>query len=263
MSLLCLSVFKELRKGGRTMAKTVLSISNLKKLYRNGRGVEDFSIDINEGDVVGLLGPNGSGKSTVMKAVMGLVGIDSGDIKIFNYDTDTELENALEDVGCLIESPALYDNLSVYQNLKLASRYYPRLDKAQARYRIEEVLKLVNLDRYAGDKAGRLSLGMRQRLGIALALLGKPRIIILDEPTNGLDIEGVVHIRSVIKNLAEKENVTFLISGHVAAELEKVCSKAAVIYCGRLRSYEDMDKILAENPSLEDYFLEVVGAEKE
>lgn len=242
------------------MAVTVISVKDLRKLYRNGRGVESLTIDINEGDVVGLLGPNGSGKSTAMKAIMGLVGIDRGEVKIFNHNTDTELEAAMRDVGCLIEAPALYDNLSVYQNLKLASRFYPKFNKAMARDRIYEVLSLVRLDKYAKDKAGRLSLGMRQRLGIALALYSKPKIVILDEPTNGLDIEGVVHIRNIIRELAEREKVTFLISGHIAAELEKTCNKAAVIFEGRLRAYDDMNTILGSHPSLEDYFLDVVGA---
>lgn len=242
------------------MAVTVISVKDLRKLYRNGRGVESLTIDIKEGDVVGLLGPNGSGKSTAMKVIMGLVGIDSGEIKIFNHNTDTEFEAAMQDVGCLIEAPALYDNLSVYQNLKLASRFYPKFSRAEARNRIDEVLELVRLDKYAKDKAGRLSLGMRQRLGIALALYSKPKIVILDEPTNGLDIEGVVHIRNIIRELAEREKVTFLISGHVAAELEKTCNKAAVIFDGKLRAYDDMNTILGSHPSLEDYFLDVVGA---
>lgn len=242
------------------MAVTVISVKDLRKLYRNGRGVESLTIDIKEGDVVGLLGPNGSGKSTAMKAIMGLVGIDSGEIKIFNHNTDTEFEAAMQDVGCLIEAPALYDNLSVYQNLKLASRFYPKFGRTETINRIDEVLELVRLDKYAKDKAGRLSLGMRQRLGIALALYSRPKIVILDEPTNGLDIEGVVHIRNIIRELAEREKVTFLISGHVAAELEKTCNKAAVIFDGKLRAYDDMNTILGSHPSLEDYFLDVVGA---
>ncbi len=240
------------------MARTVLSVRNLKKLYKNNRGVYSITMNVHEGEVVGLLGPNGSGKSTAMKAIMGMCSADEGEIRIFDHDIDTEFEAATENVGCLIEAPALYDNMTAYQNLAMAARFYPELSRGDAEARINEVLRLVSLEKYAGDKAGRFSLGMRQRLGIALALLSKPRLVILDEPTNGLDIEGVVHIRETVKEMAEKEGVTFLIAGHIAAELEKMCTKAAVISEGRLLAFEDMDKILENNPSLEDYFLSTV-----
>lgn len=241
------------------MAKTVLSIRNLKKLYKNNRGVRDITLKIEEGDVVGLLGPNGSGKTTAMKAVIGMCSVDDGDIHIFGHDIDTEFEAAMEDVGALIEAPAIYENMTAYQNLKLASRFYPKFSGKQAEQRILEVLRLVNLEDYANDKAGRFSLGMKQRLGIALALFSKPRLVILDEPTNGLDIEGVVHIRSVIKEMSEKEGVTFLIAGHIASELEKTCTKAAVINDGVVLAYDNTEKILETHPSLEDYFLSTVG----
>lgn len=244
------------------MSKTILSVKNLKKLYKNNRGVQDITLSLNEGDVVGLLGPNGSGKTTAMKAIMGMTGIDEGEIRIFNHDIDTDFEAAIQNVGCLIEAPALYENMTAYQNLRLASRFYPNMSRSEISDRIKEVLKIVNLEKYAGDKAGRFSLGMKQRLGIALALFSMPKLVILDEPTNGLDIEGVVHIRSVVKEMAEKRGASFLIAGHVASELEKMCSKAAIIYDGQLLAFEDMDKILDSHPSLEDYFLETVSRQR-
>lgn len=237
----------------------ILSIKNLKKLYNNNRGVSNITLSLNEGDVVGLLGPNGSGKTTAMKSIVGMTSVDEGEIRIFGHDIDTDFEAAVAGVGCLIEAPALYENMTAHQNLKLASRFYPQMSKSEVNKRIAEVLEMVSLQSYANDKAGRFSLGMKQRLGLALALFSRPKLVILDEPTNGLDIEGVVHIRSVIKELAENDGVSFLIAGHVASELEKMCNKAAVIYEGKLLAYNDMDKILESCPSLEDYFLETVG----
>ena len=242
---------------------TVLSVHSLKKLFRNGRGVNNITLNVNEGDIVGLLGPNGSGKTTAMKSIIGMNRIDEGEIQIFGYDIDDDFESAMESVGCLIETPALYDRMSAYQNLKAAARFYKYPDKRTETEAINNALSLVGLDKYSKDKAGSFSLGMRQRLGIALALLPRPRLVILDEPTNGLDIEGVVHIRSVIKEMSEKNKTTFLISGHVASELEKLCDKVAVIYDGRLLAMNSMEEVLENFPSLEDYFLSIVGNAKD
>lgn len=242
---------------------TVLSVHSLKKLFRNGRGVNNITLNVNEGDIVGLLGPNGSGKTTAMKSIIGMNRIDEGEIQIFGYDIDNDFESAMESVGCLIETPALYDRMSAYQNLKTAARFYKYPDKRTETEAINNALALVGLDKYSKDKAGSFSLGMRQRLGIALALLPRPRLVILDEPTNGLDIEGVVHIRNVIKEMSEKNKTTFLISGHVASELEKLFDRVAVIYDGRLLAMDGMDEVLENFPSLEDYFLSIVGDAKE
>ncbi len=244
------------------MSKTILSVKNLKKLYKNNRGVQDITLSLDEGDVVGLLGPNGSGKTTAMKAIMGMTSVDNGEIRIFNHDIDTDFEAAIQNVGCLIEAPALYENMTAYQNLKLAARFYPNMSRSETHDRINHVMRLVNLEKYANDKAGRFSLGMKQRLGIALALLSCPKLVILDEPTNGLDIEGVVHIRDVVTDMAKSGGASFLIAGHVASELEKMCNKAAIIYDGQLMAFESMDKILESHPSLEDYFLETVAHQR-
>lgn len=241
------------------MGNTVLSIGNLKKLYKNGRGVCDISLTLREGEIMGLLGPNGSGKTTTMKAVCGMCGIDAGEIRVFGRDIDTDFEAVMERVGALIEAPALYENLSARKNLVLAARFYPKLRGKAGERRIDEVLETVNLTEYAKDKAGRFSLGMKQRLGLALAFLSKPGLVILDEPTNGLDIEGVVRLRKIIRDMAEREGTAFLIAGHIAAELEKICDRAAVIYNGRIRAVANMEDILENHPSLEDYFLSVSG----
>lgn len=250
-------------KGVKTdMSEMVLTVNNLKKLYKNNRGVKKLSLEIEKGDVIGLLGPNGSGKTTALKTIVGLCHADEGEIEIFGHNIDTEFEKAMENVGALIETPAIYDRMTAYQNLKMAARFYYHIDKSIDEDRINEVLSLVNLDRYSRDKAGKFSLGMRQRLGIALALLSNPKLVILDEPTNGLDIEGVVHIRNVIKHMSERHGTTFLVSGHVASELEKICNKVAVIYEGELKAFETMENVLDKQPSLEEFFLSVVNDAK-
>ena len=229
----------------------ILEIKNLTKKYKNGRGIENITFDIEKGDIFGFLGPNGSGKTTTMKAIVGLCNFSDGSINVFGYDNRDEFEKAMSGVGCLIEMPSIYDYLSAYSNLKLAARFYPNVDND----RIDKVLAIVRLDKYKNDKAGKFSLGMKQRLGIAMALLSEPEFIILDEPANGLDIEGIVEMRELIVRLAKEKGVTFLISSHISGELEKMCNKIAVIYEGELVSIDTIDDALKFNPSLEDYFL--------
>ena len=228
----------------------VLELDNLTKLYKNGRGAEGMTFALAPGEVLGLLGPNGSGKTTTMKAIAGLVQPTRGSVRVCGIDAVKRHEQAMRHTGCLIEAPALYEHLSAYHNLKLAARFYGGV----GRERIEEVLRLVGMDRYKKDKVSSFSLGMRQRIGLALALLSNPELLILDEPANGLDIEGMVYVREVVGNAAANGSAV-LISSHLAHEIEQCATKAAVIYDGALLSVEGMDAILASSPSLEDYFL--------
>lgn len=232
----------------------VLEISRLKKLYKNGRGINDISLTVNEGDIVGLLGSNGSGKTTTMKAMCGLISHDSGKISIFGHDIEKEHEAAMADVGFLIEEPALCLYATAEQNMKMAAAYYPNVTDDM----ITKALELVKLDRYRHDKVGRFSLGMKQRLGLALAMVSSPSFMVLDEPLNGLDIEGIIHTRELIMALAEKKGTAFLISGHIAAELEKICNRVAILYEGRLLACEDMETALRFQPTLEDYYLSII-----
>jgi len=231
----------------------ILELENLTKLYKNGRGAEDISFALAPGEVLGLLGPNGSGKTTTMKAITGLVQPTRGGVRVCGVDAAEQHERAMRHTGCLIEAPALYGHMTAYQNLKLAARFYPGVDDA----RIGEVLKLVEMDKYKREKVSSFSLGMRQRIGLALALLSGPELLILDEPANGLDIEGMIYVREVVKQSAER-GAAVLISSHLAHEIEQCATKAAVIYGGKLLCVESMDKILASSPSLEDFFLERV-----
>lgn len=232
----------------------ILEIKDLKKIYKNGRGIECVNLSVNRGDVVGLLGPNGSGKTTTMRAVTGLTTPDSGFVKIFGTDVQEDFETATEKIGSLIEMPALFGNLTAYQNLKMASRYYRDVDEERLQY----ILSLIRLDRYQKDKVCRFSLGMKQRLGLGLALLSNPELVILDEPANGLDIEGIIHVREIITRLAAEHGITFLVSSHIASELEKTCNKVAVLHEGKMLTFDTMEAALRYQPTLEEYFLSVV-----
>lgn len=230
----------------------MIKLTNVTKLYKNRRGIRNISFEINRGDILGLLGPNGSGKTTIMKTMLGLVPYDSGNIEIDGLELSSNTDKILAKTGALIESPAIYADMSAYQNLKLAARKREDIND------IDRILNVVHMDAYKHDKAGRFSLGMKQRLGLAAAFLGSPEITVLDEPVNGLDIEGVVEIRDYIKNLSIEKGTTFIISSHIASEIEKLCTKTAVIYDGELISFDSTDHIMKLYPSMEDYFLEKI-----
>jgi ABC-2 type transport system ATP-binding protein len=230
----------------------ILEIDNVTKQYKNKRGIRRISMSVEKGDVVGLLGPNGSGKTTLMKAILSLTRPDSGTIKIFGKAPETAFPEIMSRVGALIEAPALYKDMTAAQNMRLASKKKP--DKRE----IDRLLKLMRIEQYRNDRVSRFSLGMKQRLGLAMAFLDDPELLILDEPVNGLDIEGVAEIRELIMNAARSEGKTFIVSSHIASELERCCNKIAVIYDGELVAYEAMENILNEEASLEEYFFKLV-----
>lgn len=230
----------------------VLEVSNISKLYKNGRGVRNISFDIFRGDVFGFVGPNGAGKTTVMKIITGLSRADYGDVRIFGYNIKDHFEKAMGKVGCLIETADAYEYMSAHKNLELAARFYPGLKRA----RIEEVLEEVGLSRFKNEKVGSFSLGMRQRLGLAQAILSEPELVILDEPVNGLDIEGMVDIRNTIISLAREKQTTFFISSHLIHEIELVCSKIGIIINGELINEGEVSQLLnGRYDSLEEYYI--------
>ena len=233
----------------------VINVEKLTKLYKNGRGIKNISFSVSSGEIVGLLGPNGSGKTTTMKAILGLTPADSGKIEIFGMPLADNFENIMCRTGALIEAPAIFTEMTAYKNMELAARYYGKPDKS----RIDSVLDAVHLLEYKNDKAGRFSLGMKQRLGLAMALLPKPDLLILDEPTNGLDIEGIIEIRNIIKMLAEKYETTFLIASHLSSEIEKTCSSVAIMHEGGLIDMLPVSEALKLNPSLEDYYIRKIS----
>lgn len=233
---------------------SVIEINNLTKVFKNGRGVKNVSFTAEEGDIIGLLGPNGSGKTTVMKAILGLNRPSEGEIKLFGEDATENFESVMARVGALVEAPALYKDMSAQKNLEMAARFYPNVNSAQ----IERVLDMVRLLQYKNDKAGKFSLGMKQRLGLALAFISRPELVILDEPVNGLDIEGMLEVREIIGRMNREYGTTFLISSHLAGEIEKTCHKVVVMYEGEVVAADTTEHALRLHPSMEDYFLSVV-----
>lgn len=232
----------------------VIEINNLSKVYKNGRGITDINLEINRGDIFGFLGPNGAGKTTAMKVMTGLIKPDSGDVKILGYSVLEQFEKAMAKVGCIIETAESYQYLTAYENLKQFSRYYKNVDDK----RIEEVLELTGIQRFKDEKTRRFSLGMKQRLGIAAAIISKPEVVILDEPLNGLDVEGMIDMRNLIKKLSEEEKTTFFISSHLIHDVELTCTKIGVLYNGKMLNVDTTKNILNNYASLENYFISEV-----
>ena len=182
------------------MQNLVLKCENLHKSFRKKEILKNVSLEVCSGDILGFIGPNGAGKTTTIKLILGLQKIDSGKVIINGYDIQKDFEKAIAKVGAIIENPDLYMYMSGYDNLKLISNLYPNVDLK----RIEEVIDLVGLRNRIDDKVSKYSLGMRQRLGVAQAILHKPNLLILDEPTNGLDPEGIKDLRELLIRLAKK-----------------------------------------------------------
>jgi ABC-2 type transport system ATP-binding protein len=231
----------------------VLEVKELTKLYKNGRGVKNISFDVCRGEVFGFLGPNGAGKTTIMKAITGLISIQSGSVKILGQDLKLGLETAMRKVGAIIETADVYEYLSAYKNMKFVARFHKEITEDN----INEVLEIVNLTNYRKEKVSKFSLGMKQRLALAMALLPNPELVILDEPTNGLDIEGTVQMRNLIIELARKKNITFFISSHLVHEVELICNKVAIIHEGQLiNNGEEIKSIKMKFNSLEDFYMD-------
>ena len=219
------------------MKKIVLRCENLKKNFGQKEILKGVSLKLMEGDILGFIGPNGAGKTTTIKLILGLQSITSGKIYINGYDIEENFKKAIENVGTIVESPDLYMYMSGYENLKLVANLYKNVDKN----RIDEIVKLVGLENRIKDKVSKYSLGMRQRLGIAQAILHKPKLLILDEPTNGLDPEGIKEVKVLLKKLAEQENMAILISSHNLAELDTFCNKISIIKNGEIVETNDID----------------------
>jgi ABC-2 type transport system ATP-binding protein len=232
----------------------VIEIKNLSKIYKNGRGIMDINLEIHRGEIFGFLGPNGAGKTTAMKIMTGLIRPDSGDVKILGHSILEDYEIVMKKVGCIIETAESYSYLTAFENLKQVSRYYKDVDTQ----RIDEVLELTGILKYKNEKPRKFSLGMKQRLGIAAAILARPEVIILDEPLNGLDVEGMIAMRNIVKDLASKENTTFFISSHLIHDVELTCTHIGVLYNGRMLNVDTMKNILNNYSTLENYFVSEV-----
>ena len=228
----------------------VLEVHDLNKSYGKKQVLFDVSFEVNSGEILGFIGPNGAGKTTTIKLILGLQFADSGEVVINGFNISKDREKAIEKVGAIVENPDLYQYLSGRTNLEMVARLYKDVTKD----RIEEVIKLVGLENRIDDKVSKYSLGMRQRLGIAAALINKPNLLILDEPTNGLDPEGIKELRELLKKLAKKEEVAVLISSHNLAELESFCNVVSIIQNGKVLKTSRV-KDLKKNDN--EYYLEL------
>lgn len=240
------------------MKDSVLEIKNVSKYFGRKKVLDNISLDVKSGEIYGFLGPNGAGKTTTIKMILGLLYIDEGEIKINGYSVKKEFEKAMTYIGGIVENPDLYGYMSGLDNLKLYARIR-NVDKN----RIDEVVKLVNLEKRINEKVSKYSLGMKQRLGLALTLLHSPRVLILDEPTNGLDPAGIKDLRNILKNIAINDNVAVFISSHLLSEMELMCDKVAVIENGKLIKVENLKKDENEVITyIADYVLETADIEK-
>ena len=229
-------------------------IENLSKKYKNNRGIQDLNLEIDRGQIFGFLGPNGSGKTTTMKIMVGLMKADKGDVRINGYSISNDYERAMKNVGCIIESVTPFSYLTAYENMKLCGRFYDDVDNA----RIDKSLEITGLIKYKNEKIKNYSLGMKQRLGIAIAILSNPNIMILDEPFNGLDVEGMVEMRELIICLSKQYKTTFFISSHLIHDIELTCDKVGILYDGKPLGIDSTQNILKNYSSLENYYLSEV-----
>ncbi|MBR6402490.1 MAG: lantibiotic protection ABC transporter ATP-binding protein [Eubacterium sp.] len=227
----------------------MLKTDNLTKRFKKQTAVNGVSLNIPKGQVYGLLGPNGAGKSTTLKMITGILKPTDGDI---DFDGKPWNRDALADIGALIENPPIYENLSARENLKVRALLLGVGDE-----RIDEVLKTVSLENTGKKRAGQFSLGMKQRLGIAMALLGSPKLLILDEPTNGLDPIGIEELRELIRSFP-KQGITVILSSHILSEVQLIADHVGIISDGVL-GYEGP---LDQNIDLETLFMDVVRASR-
>ena len=214
------------------MAETVLSVKGLKKAIGGKPIIHDITFDVYAGEVFGFLGPNGAGKTTTIRMLVGLAKADGGNVRIADISLQERFPEAIAQVGCIVENPELYKFLTGRENLE----QFARMSGGISAQRIEEIVRFVDLERAIDDKVKTYSLGMRQRLGIAQALLHRPKILILDEPTNGLDPAGIRELRQFIRRLAEEEGLAVFISSHLLSEIEMMCDRVAIISQGKVIS---------------------------
>lgn len=215
--------------------KKAIKVRNVSKEINGKKILDNINFDIYEGEIVGLVGPNGAGKSTLLKIMSGLYPNDEGLVEYYSIDLKHNYEKAMSLVGTLIESPDLYKNLSGFDNLELFKSMFKDVDEK----RIKEIVEIVEMEKHLGKKFKTYSLGMKERLGIAASLINKPKILILDEPTNGLDPIGVKNVMNLLK---EMKSTTILISSHLLSEIEQLCDRVIFINSGKIVSIKTLDK---------------------
>lgn len=222
------------------MTTPVVSINNLSKTIHGKKIIDQVSFEIYPGEVFGFLGPNGAGKTTTIRMLVGLSSITEGEVLIKGKNIEKNFEEAITHVGAIVENPEMYKFLTGYQNLL----HYARMITGVTNERINEVVKLVGLSSRIAEKVRTYSLGMRQRLGLAQALLHSPDVLILDEPTNGLDPAGIREIRDYLRRLAREEGLAVIVSSHLLSEMELMCDRIGIIHKGKLIEVQTMSEFI-------------------
>lgn len=235
------------------MLEPVARLQGVTKKIGSKTLVSDLTLDISPGQIFGFLGPNGAGKTTTIRMMVGLISITRGDILICGLSIKDHFEQAIANVGAIVENPEMYKFLTGYQNLRQYARMVPGVTKQ----RIDEVVELVGLGQRINDRVKTYSLGMRQRLGVAQALLHRPKLLILDEPTNGLDPQGIRELRDYLRRLCQEEGTTVFVSSHLLSEMELMCDRVAIIQNGRLVDVKQLKKVGNELLPLGETLFEV------
>lgn len=232
----------QIRQEERSGREIVLAVEHLRKKIGKKWIIDDVNFDVRAGEIFGFLGPNGAGKTTTIRMLVDLIKPTEGKVQICGYNVNRDPERALAHVGSIVENPEVYPYLTGWENLEHFARMHPSVDNQ----RIQEVVEIVRLDQRIHDKVKTYSLGMRQRLGIAQALLGRPKLLILDEPTNGLDPKGIKELRTFVRSLAE-EGMAVFVSSHLLSEIQLLCDRVAIISRGRVLAVGGVDELVSGN----------------
>lgn len=223
--------------------EAVLQIKNLTKYFGHKKVVDGVNMEVYRGEVFGFLGPNGAGKTTTIKMIMSLLQRDEGEIYINGYSIDKDFEKAMAKVGGIVENPETYTHLTGLENLQ----QYARMRDGVTRERIDEVVRMVGLENRIHDKVKKYSLGMKQRLGVAQSIMHHPDLLILDEPTNGLDPAGIKELRDILKHLAHEENICVMVSSHLLSEMQLMCDRVGIIVDGKIVDVKGIDDLVRES----------------
>jgi len=238
-------------------SEPIISLHNVTKRIGRTTIIDDLTFDVPQGEIFGFLGPNGAGKTTTIRMIVGLMSVTKGRILIKGKNINTEFEQAIRHIGAIVENPEMYKYLSGYHNLVHYARMVPGVTKE----RIDEVVKLVKLENRIHDKVKKYSLGMRQRLGVAQALLHRPSLLILDEPTNGLDPAGIRELRDYLQILTRTEGITVIVSSHLLSEMELMCDRVAILQQGKLLEVKPIRDLIDSGNRTQSFRMEVLPIE--
>jgi ABC-2 type transport system ATP-binding protein len=239
-------------------SEPIISLQNVTKRIGRTTIIDDLTFEVPQGEIFGFLGPNGAGKTTTIRMIVGLMSTTKGQILIKGKNIKTEFEQAIRHVGAIVENPEMYKYLSGYLNLV----HYARMVPGVTQERIDEVVRLVKLEKRIHDKVKKYSLGMRQRLGVAQALLHRPSLLILDEPTNGLDPAGIRELRDYLRQLTRTEGITVIVSSHLLSEMELMCDRVAILQQGKLIDVKPIQHFTQGSEHAQTYRIEAQPPER-